>query len=43
LDPDHPDVATLLENMAEFYKKIGKDDEAKKLEERAKRIRSKNK
>ena len=26
---DHPDVATVLENMAECYKKIGKDDEAK--------------
>jgi len=34
-------VAIVLENMAELYKKIGRKDEAKKLEERAKSIRSK--
>jgi len=40
--PDHPDAATVLENMAGFYKKIGKKDEAKRLKERAKRIRERN-
>ena len=37
---DHPDVATVLENLSELYKNIGKEDEAKRLEERAKIIRS---
>jgi len=40
--PDHLNVATVLENMAELYNKTGKKDEAKRLEERAKRIRSKS-
>jgi len=35
-------VARMLENMVELYKDIGNIDEAKSLEERAKRIRSKN-
>jgi lipopolysaccharide biosynthesis regulator YciM len=39
--PDHPHVATVLENMAELYKKMGKEDEVKRFEERAKKIRSK--
>ncbi|MFQ6007920.1 MAG: tetratricopeptide repeat protein [Candidatus Zixiibacteriota bacterium] len=39
LPPDHPDLATVMENMAIFYREIGKDEEAKKLEKRAKRIR----
>ena len=38
----HPDVATSLANMADLYKKIGKEDEAKRLEERAEGIRSRN-
>ena len=38
--PDHPDVATVLENVSELYKKIGKEDEAERLEERVKIIRS---
>jgi tetratricopeptide (TPR) repeat protein len=38
--PDHPQVATTLENMAELYRSMGKEDEAKKLEERGKRIHS---
>ncbi len=38
---DHADVATVLDNMAEFYVRIGKIDEVKKLEERARRVRSK--
>jgi len=32
----------MLENMVELYKKIGNEDEAKRLEERAKRIHSKS-
>ncbi len=36
---DHPHVAAVLKNMAEFYKKFRKEDESKRLEERAKRIR----
>ena len=40
LGPDHPHVASVLENMAELYKEMGKKEAAKKLEERAKRIRS---
>ena len=42
LGKDHPDVATVLENMAELYEKIGKEDEAKRLAERARGIRSRN-
>ena len=39
---DHPNVATVLKNMAELYKSIGKKEEAERLEERAKGIRSEN-
>ena len=39
--PDHSGVATTLGNMSALYKNIGKDDEAEKLLERAKGIRSK--
>ena len=42
LGKDHPDVATVLENMAELYEEVGKEDEAKRLAERAKGIRSGN-
>ena len=42
LGADHPHVATVLGNMAEFYKKIGRNDEAKGFEERAKAIRLRN-
>ncbi|GBE05666.1 MAG TPA: tetratricopeptide repeat protein [Nitrospirae bacterium] len=38
--PDHPNVATSLNNLAGLYKEIGKKDKAKKFEERAKRIHS---
>jgi len=41
LGPAHPDVATVLENMAELYKETGRD-KAKRFEERAKAIRSRN-
>lgn len=33
-------LATMLENMAECYKKIGKKDEAKKMEKRVEKIQS---
>jgi hypothetical protein len=33
-------VATVYENLAGLYKKIGKEDEAEKLEARARKIRS---
>ena len=33
--PEHPNVTTVLRNMAECYKKTGKKNEAEKLEERA--------
>ena len=42
LGPEHPQVATILRNMAEYYKKTGKKKEAKRLEERAKIIETKN-
>jgi tetratricopeptide (TPR) repeat protein len=42
LGPDHPHIATVLENMAEFYREIDREEEAKRLEERVKRIRSKH-
>lgn len=40
LGPDHPDVAVVCKNMAELYRKIGKKEEADKLEKRAGRISS---
>ena len=42
LGPDHPDVATVLENMVELYKYMGSQEEARRLEERAKAIRRGN-
>jgi tetratricopeptide (TPR) repeat protein len=41
LGKDHPEVATVLENMAVLYEKIWKKDKAKELAERVKKIRSK--
>jgi len=41
LGPEHPQVATVCENMAGLYRQIGKEDEAEKFEARARRIRSK--
>ncbi|MHC4278012.1 MAG: tetratricopeptide repeat protein [Planctomycetota bacterium] len=38
----HPQVATTLEKMAYLYKKTGRWDEARRLEERAQAIRSRN-
>ena len=39
LGQDHPDVATCLENYAAFLRKITREEEAIKLEGRAKKIR----
>ena len=39
---DHPDIATLLENLADFYRKIKRVKDAEVLEERALRIRAIN-
>ncbi len=39
--PNHPDIADTFEEMAELYTKMGRDDEAKKLLDRANRIRAK--
>jgi tetratricopeptide (TPR) repeat protein len=38
--PEDLNVATVLENMVELYKEIGKRDEGEKLEARARKIRS---
>ena len=38
LGPDHPHVANVLKHMAVLYEKIGKKDEAKRLEERLKQF-----
>ncbi len=38
LGPDHPHVANVLKHLAGLYEKIGKKDEAKRLEERTKAV-----
>lgn len=38
--PDHPNVATSLENMAGLYRKTGREKEAEALEKRAAAIRA---
>ena len=38
--PDHPDVATSLENLAALYRALKRDSEAEALEQRAARIRA---
>jgi tetratricopeptide (TPR) repeat protein len=38
LGPDHPHVANVVKQMAVLYEKIGKKDEAKRLEERTKAV-----
>jgi tetratricopeptide (TPR) repeat protein len=38
LGPDHPHVANVLKHMVGLYEKIGKKDEAKRLEERTKAV-----
>ena len=38
--PNHPDVATSLNNLASLYRGTDRSEEAKKLEERAARIKA---
>jgi hypothetical protein len=40
--PDHPDIAITLENYAELLRNANRQDEAAKLEARAKTIRAKH-
>ena len=40
LEPDHPNIATSLNNLVELYKRMGKKEEASTLEDRAKKIQS---
>ena len=40
LGPDHPSVATSLENLAGLYRATNRDKEAETLEQRAARIRA---
>jgi hypothetical protein len=40
LGPDHPDVATSLENLAALYRETDRAEAAALLEERAARIRA---
>ncbi|MDA0770400.1 MAG: tetratricopeptide repeat protein [Chloroflexi bacterium] len=40
LGPDHPDVATSLENLAGLYRNTKRDKEAEPLEQRAAKIRA---
>ncbi len=42
LGPDHPHVATALENYAALLRKTGRGNEAAKLEARAKAIRARH-
>jgi hypothetical protein len=35
LGPDHPDVAASLKNMAQLYRKTGREEEVEALEKRA--------
>ncbi len=41
LGPEHPDVATSLENYAALLRETGRADEAAEMEARAKAIRAK--
>jgi len=40
LGPEHPTVATSLNNLAALYRATKRDDEAEMLEQRAARIRA---
>ncbi len=42
LGPEHPNVATTLENYAELLRTMNRDAEAKSMEARAKAIRAKH-
>jgi tetratricopeptide (TPR) repeat protein len=37
--PGHPDMLMILDNIVEFYREVGKCDDAKRYEKRAKKIR----
>jgi tetratricopeptide (TPR) repeat protein len=39
IGPRHPIVAIVCENMAELCRQVGREDEAEKLEARARKIR----
>ncbi len=41
LGPEHPNVATVLENYAALLHKLNRESEAEKMEARAKAIRAK--
>jgi tetratricopeptide (TPR) repeat protein len=41
LGPDHPDVATIAENLALTLRSLGRDSEAKGYEDQAAKIRAK--
>ena len=41
MGPEHPDVAATLENYANLLRKTDRNEEAEKLEERARVIRGK--
>jgi len=43
LGPEHPKVATALENYADTLRKLGRETEAQRMETRAKAIREKTK
>ena len=40
LGPHDPNVATVLENMAQLYRELGEKEEAIRLDERARAIRA---
>ncbi|MFO8015118.1 MAG: tetratricopeptide repeat protein, partial [Phycisphaerae bacterium] len=40
LGPDHPDVATCLENLAALYRATDRAEQAEHLERRAARVRA---
>ncbi len=42
LDPEHPDLATSLENYAALLRQTARADEAEEMEARAKVIRAKS-
>jgi hypothetical protein len=42
LGPEHPNVATVLENYADLLRKTNRQSEAAKLEARAKGIKAKH-
>jgi len=41
LDPDHPDLAAVLESYARLLRKTGRDSQAAEMESRAAAIRAK--